>query len=92
LEYKSGSGISVNIAGLLSPQTIQTATEEARKLVQSGDLPWVGILVWGNRDVPISFHESEHDVLWSGENDYIILLTKDTQVVYVALGQLDQYS
>jgi len=93
LEYNKGNGMSITISGFINSATILNLTEIARKMIVNGELPWIGIMVWGSRDVPVSFDESEHDVLWSGENDYIILLTKEnTRLVYAALGQLDQYS
>jgi len=85
--------MSITISGLINSATILSTTERARKMILDGELPWVAIMVWGSRDVPVSFSEAEHDALWSGENDYIILLTKEnTRVVFVALGQLDQHS
>jgi len=93
LRYQEGDGISVKFSGLLSSEMIITATTQARKLIDEGKVEWVGLMIWGYRNVPISFGKAEHDALWSGENDYILIITKkNNYVLYVALGQLDQYS
>ncbi|XP_068697129.1 ribonuclease P protein subunit p40-like isoform X1 [Montipora foliosa] len=61
-----------------------------RKLVQSGDIPWVAMTVWGFTDCPVTWKNNEHGHFLSGENFYtFVIFPDDNYWLYTALGSHD---
>eukprot|EP01124_Arcella_intermedia_P027512 TRINITY_DN5396_c0_g1_i1.p1 TRINITY_DN5396_c0_g1~~TRINITY_DN5396_c0_g1_i1.p1 ORF type:complete len:272 (-),score=60.52 TRINITY_DN5396_c0_g1_i1:38-769(-) len=93
LEAVEGAARSITFKGLLSPGFVQRKVELLRKTVKENGLPWAFLTVWGFEDAAVSWGESEHSVLYSGENDYTILLfPDDSYLVFASLGAYDAFS
>jgi len=66
--------LSLKWEGLINTDFIINIMTYLKDNITRLGVPWIGLLVFGFDDAPISWGSNEHGYLYSGENDYIFLL------------------
>ena len=61
-----------------------------RNLVQSSNIAWVALTVWGFVDSPVAWKQNDHGHFLGGENLYtFVIFPGDEYWIYVATGSHD---
>lgn len=88
-----GVGTSYKWKGFITPSFISKQIALLKTQLDSGEIPWALVMVWGFEDTPLSWKECQHYFQLSGENDYtILLLPGGNYIMYAAVGPHDEFS
>ena len=70
-----GTLLARSFEGLLGEAAVWRLVAAATAAIESGEVPWAVLTVWGFADAPVSWGLEEHTATLGGaENDYVVVV------------------